>query len=168
MEFAFWGCFIFIAAAFITDMKSMKIPNVISMSAVVSGLLFGWINGGWEGVLVSIKGMGAGFGILLMLYFVRAVGAGDVKIFAGIGAWTGTTFTMHSFMYSILFAGLIGLVIMLWRREAVIRLRLLARRVISVIMFRNFSPITSGQSEHLQFPFMVAVLPGVIAAYLYV
>lgn len=38
---------------------------------------------------------------MLILYWMGAVGAGDVKLFGLIGAWTGAAFAWQSALYSI-------------------------------------------------------------------
>lgn len=166
MAVAFMACAVYLITAFFTDLRSMRIPNALTVSAMLSGLIYHSIVNGWEGLFFSLKGLGAGFLILLLMYFIGAVGAGDVKLFGGIGALTGLWFTVQGIMYSVLFAGVIGLLILLWRREAVKRLRKLAGSIVGVFIFKSGLPWRDHQEEHLRFPFMIAVLPGVISTYL--
>lgn len=100
------------------------------------------------------------------MYFIGAVGAGDVKLFGGIGAWTGFWFTVQSVLYSVLFAGVIGLFILLWRRETVKRIGRLVSGILGVVVFKRMRSWQSNQEEQLRFPFMLAVLPGVVSAYI--
>ena len=83
MAVAFGVCAVYLIAAFITDLRSMKIPNVLTVSAMLSGPVYHGVLDGWEG-LFSLKGLGAGFLILLIMYFIGAVGAGDVKLFGAL------------------------------------------------------------------------------------
>lgn len=168
MELVYYGCGIFVVAAFITDVRSMRIPNLLSLSAIISGLIVHLCIGGFQGLLSSMSGLSTGFGIMFVLYLAGAVGAGDVKIFGGIGAWTGVLFTVQAMVYSILIAGIIGLAILLWKKQLVQRLGKLIlyifSRVIPGIGFmsplQSYSPLKEG----LRFPFMIAVLPGFISA----
>ncbi|WIV20172.1 prepilin peptidase [Paenibacillus polygoni] len=168
MELVYYGCGIFVVAAFITDVSSMRIPNLLSLSAIISGLIVHLCIGGFQGLLSSMSGLSTGFGIMFVLYLAGAVGAGDVKIFGGIGAWTGVLFTVQAMVYSILIAGIIGLAILLWKKQLVQRLGKLIlyifSRVIPSIGFmspvQSYSPLKEG----LRFPFMIAVLPGFISA----
>lgn len=165
MSVAFGVCAVYLIAAFITDLRSMKIPNVLTVSAMVSGHVYHGVLDGLEGLIFSLKGLGAGFLILLIMYFIGAVGAGDVKLFGGIGAWTGLWFTLQGIMYSVLFAGVIGLLILLWRREAMKRIRNVVGSIAGVFVMKSWLPWRNSQEEHLRFPFMIAVLPGVISTY---
>ncbi|WP_194544399.1 A24 family peptidase [Paenibacillus sp. FSL W7-1279] len=165
MSVAFGVCAVYLIAAFITDLRSMKIPNILTVSAMLSGPVYHGVLDGWEGLFFSLKGLGAGFLILLIMYFIGAVGAGDVKLFGGIGAWTGLWFTLHGIMYSVLFAGVIGLLILLWRRETIKRVRNVVGSIAGVFVMKSWLPWCNSQEEHLRFPFMIAVLPGVISTY---
>ncbi|WP_339267726.1 A24 family peptidase [Paenibacillus sp. FSL K6-1330] len=165
MAVAFVVCAVYLIAAFITDLRSMKIPNVLTVSAMLSGPVYYGVLDGWEGLFFSLQGLGAGFLILLIMYFIGAVGAGDVKLFGGIGAWTGLWFTLQGIMYSVIFAGVIGLLILLWRRETMKRIRNVVGSIAGVFVMKSWLPWRNSQEEHLRFPFMIAVLPGVISTY---
>jgi prepilin peptidase CpaA len=165
VAFAFGICAVYLIAAFITDLRSMKIPNVLTVSAMLSGPVYHGVLDGWKGLFFSLQGLGAGFLILLIMYFIGAVGAGDVKLFGGIGAWTGLWFTLQGIMYSVLFAGVIGLLILLWRRETMKRIRNVVGSIAGVFVMKSWLLWRNSQEEHLRFPFMMAVLPGVISTY---
>lgn len=165
MTIAYTVCAVYLVAAFITDIRSMKIPNAFTISAMVSGLLWFGMADGLEGLWFSMQGLAVGFIIMLLMYFMGAVGAGDVKLFGGIGAWCGAWFTLQAVFYSVLCAGVIGLAILLWRREAARRIRGMVWNAAGVFMLKTFSPWREGQKDLLRFPFMVAVVPGVIWAY---
>lgn len=168
METVFIGSGIFILWAFWTDITARKIPNLLNLLFVISGLVYHGITSKTEGLLFSGKGLLLGFGLMLILYLFRAVGAGDVKLFAGIGVWLGLGMTAQVMMYSILFAGLIGLVIMLWRRETIVRMRNVLWKITGALLWKQkLRPDDAEHKQYLTFPFMTAVLPGVLFCYLY-
>lgn len=164
-----WGCFLLLAAAFITDIRTMKIPNAITVSGTLFGIAYHGITGGPSGLGFALKGAAVGFGLMAILYAVRAVGGGDVKLFAAIGAWVGLPLTLSVLMYSILAAGCIGILILICRRQAVRRLGGILHSVLGVIILRSIAPVRSFavQDKPLTFPFMLAVLPGAIVAVYY-
>lgn len=166
-EWAFWGCLPFLAAAFITDILSMRIPNWITVSGLIAGLLTQGIVNGWRGLLFACGGAAIGFTLLLLMHLMGAVGAGDVKLFAGIGAWTGTLFTVQVVIYSVLFGALIGWLIVLKRRETGSRLHKIMNTLLGVILLKSPYRLKGRDSELLKFPFMLAVIPGAVCAYLY-
>lgn len=164
---AFWGCLLFLTAALFTDIKSMKIPNWITVSCLLMGLFAQGLIKGWVGLLMAGGGAATGFLVLLLMYLLGAVGAGDVKLFAGIGAWTGMLFTLQVVMYSVLFGALIGWIIVLKRRESGRRSRKIVSAISGFILFKSPSHFKNNDKELLRFPFMLAVVPGAICAYLY-
>lgn len=167
MQWPFIGCAIFLLAACYTDFKSMKIPNPISITCMVSGLAVHVGSAGLKGLWLSLGGFTAGFGLMLILYIFGAVGGGDVKLFGGIGAWTGVAFTLSSLFYSVLAAGCIGFVVLLFRREMISGMKKVWRSVFGAVMLRSLQPLYGNKQEMLRFPFMAAVVPGVLLAYFY-
>lgn len=167
MSWEIWGAMLLVAAAFVSDSRRMRIPNWMTVPSMLAGLLVHWIAGGSEGLLHSLGGAGTGLLVMLLLYVTGAVGAGDVKLFAGIGAWIGAWYTLQAIMYSILFAALIGCLIMLYRRESFRRLFRIAGRLTGFILLRNLRLLKAGDGQELRFPFMYAVLPGMLVAVLY-
>ncbi|MEK3762709.1 prepilin peptidase [Paenibacillus sp. FSL P4-0338] len=166
-EWALWGCLPFLTAALFTDIRWMRIPNWITLPALIGGLLLQLIINGWQGLLFSLCGSGAGFLLLLIMYFIGAVGAGDVKLFAAIGAWTGVLFSLQVMVYSVLLGAGVGWIIILYRRETGRRLRSVISRTAGFLLLRNMSLVKDGEGELLRFPFMLAVFPGFICAYIY-
>jgi prepilin peptidase CpaA len=165
VQWFYLACGLYVIAAFVTDVRSMKIPNRLTLPVTVMGVLAHIIWGGWEGVLFSAAGFAVGFGVLFLMYMIGAVGAGDVKLFGGIGAWTGLAFGVHVIIYSVLYAGAIGLVILLFRRDSAKRVRAMAGNLAGFFMLGSLKLVN--QEKTLKFPFMLAVLPGFISAYLY-
>ena len=76
-----------IAAAW--DLKRRRIPNIITAPAIISGITLSVVASGRDGLVSSLLGMAIGGGILLVFYILGGMGAGDVKLMAGIGALAG-------------------------------------------------------------------------------
>src|SRR3954468_19461743 len=71
------------------DFRSRRIPNWLTIAGVCAGLLLHGVTAGWSGIGTSLGGMLLGFGVYLILYCLRAMGAGDVKLMAAVGAIIG-------------------------------------------------------------------------------
>ena len=78
-----------LVVAAVVDWRTRRIPNWVTFSLVISGLAQSWMPQAIVGPWGSIGGMLAGIALTLVLYLIRALGAGDVKLLAGIGAWFG-------------------------------------------------------------------------------
>ncbi|NWL90450.1 MULTISPECIES: A24 family peptidase [unclassified Paenibacillus] len=164
MTLEYWGCLVMLIAAFITDIRSMKIPNKITLSGFMIGLVYHAATGGIEGILFAMKGAAAGLGLMFLMYLLRAVGGGDVKLFGAIGAWLGVSLTLSILMYSILAAGVLGMILLLLRQEFIIRIRNVMHSLFGILILHSLSPVQAGARKQLQMPFMLAVLPGALYA----
>jgi len=71
------------------DLRWGRIPNRLSYTAMVCGLLLRAVLGGWRD---SLEGLAAGLiggGVFLLFFLVKGMGAGDVKLMTAVGIWAG-------------------------------------------------------------------------------
>lgn len=95
------------------DWKERRIPNWLTFSALLTGLFFHALFSGWHGLLFSVQGAATGFALLLLPYVLLGIGAGDVKLLMGTGAWLGTAMTFQSFLWAALIGTGVGIWVML-------------------------------------------------------
>ncbi len=107
---------ILILAAWI-DGRELKVPNWITFPMILSGLVYSTCVGGLGGLGAGLLGMCVGLLTLLPLYAVGGMGAGDVKLMAGIGAWLGWEITFAAFCVSTVVGALMAVVMVLWKRS---------------------------------------------------
>lgn len=100
---------VLILAAWI-DGKQLRVPNWITFPLILSGWLFNLSAGGWPDLQQAWMGTAIGLLCLLPLYAVGGMGAGDVKLLAGVGAWLGPHVTFSAFVVSTV----VGAVMALW------------------------------------------------------
>ncbi|WP_455387708.1 A24 family peptidase [Petrachloros mirabilis] len=88
-----------------TDLRSSRIPNWLTFSAMGFALVgHAWL-GGISEVLFGLAGIGAGLGLLLIPYVSGGIGAGDVKLLAAIGAIVGPYGALLSGLLAIMVGG---------------------------------------------------------------
>src|SRR3954465_14604230 len=86
--------------AAVVDVRARRIPNWLTGTLAIGGLVQGAMGGsssglgaGGGGVVGGVGGGGGGlwggFGITFVFLALGGGGAADVKLFAGIGAWLG-------------------------------------------------------------------------------
>jgi prepilin peptidase CpaA len=73
------------------DVRYRRIPNMLVLSALISGLVINSVFGGWHGLGSSLLGFGLGFVPMLLLHIFGAMGAGDVKLFGAVGTILGVS-----------------------------------------------------------------------------
>jgi prepilin peptidase CpaA len=104
---------VLVEAAVIDGLK-LKVPNWLTLHLVAGGLAFSAWYGGSHGLLASLAGAGLGLALLLPLYAIGGMGAGDVKLFAGVGAWVGPAVTLGAFTVSAVVGGVMAVVMVAW------------------------------------------------------
>lgn len=108
-------CAVLIVAAVIDGWK-LRVPNWITYPLVLAGWGYWAFASGWSGVGFSLMGTAVGLALLLPAYAVGGMGAGDVKLLAGVGAWTGTHVVFWSFCLSAIVGAVLALAMVLYRR----------------------------------------------------
>jgi prepilin peptidase CpaA len=112
----FWLVTITLVVAAAIDGYKLKVPNWITFPMIVSGWIVSTMSFGWEGLGWSLAGTAVGLGLLLPAYAIGGMGAGDVKLLAGVGAWVGGTITLYAFCVSAIVGGAIALLMIVYRR----------------------------------------------------
>lgn len=128
---------IFVMVAAVDDYKRYKISNRIIicgllLSAMVciadiymmhvvsrndACIIYGGYKGDKDVCLMYLSGMVLAFVVSYMLYKVKAIGAGDVKLFAIVGMLTGYKDVMYIIGLSLLAGAFIGVIEALCRKE---------------------------------------------------
>ena len=105
-----------IVAAWI-DGKQLRVPNWLTFPMVIAGIVFNTVIAGWAGLGDSLIGMCVGLVCLLPLYAVGGMGAGDVKLLAGVGAWVGAWPTFYGFAVSTVVGAVMAVIMVMRKRD---------------------------------------------------
>jgi prepilin peptidase CpaA len=97
----------------VTDLRSCKIPNWLTISAMVSGLLGHSLINGLPGLMFSAKGLGLGLAMFLLFYLMGGMGAGDVKLLAAVGSFIGAEGVFSAGIMTMLLGGLYAIATMI-------------------------------------------------------
>jgi len=115
-----WVVTITLVVAAVIDGLKLKVPNWITFPMIISGWVYSVTlspYAGWEGLLYTLVGTAVGLALLLPLYAIGGMGAGDVKLLAGVGAWMWGTVTCYAFAVSAIVGGVIAIGMVLWKRS---------------------------------------------------
>ncbi len=99
------------------DGKELRVPNWLTFPMVLTGLIYGTCVGGWQGLGAALLGMVVGLITMLPIYAVGGMGAGDVKLMAGLGAWLGWNVAFNAFIWTVFTGAIMALIMVAYSGE---------------------------------------------------
>lgn len=118
-----WFVTITLIVAAVIDGFELKVPNWITFPMIISGWIYSMAFANshfgitwYEGLGWSLAGTAVGLLTLLPLYSIGGMGAGDVKLMAGIGAWVHVTHTLWAFAATGIIGAVLALLMVVYRR----------------------------------------------------
>ncbi len=141
-----------------TDWRSRRIPNWLTVSGFLLGVVANVALGGWGGLKTSLLGAGLGLLVLLPFVIVRALGAGDWKLAGALGAIVGPGVLADLLMVSVFVAGIMALGLVIYKRRFKETLRNMGRLLASMGTFRMPGPeVSLDNPQSLKIPYGVAL-----------
>ena len=115
-------CTVFIIWSVREDVKAFRIPNYLIIAGLIVGTGLLVIRGlAGDNIRDYILGTLAGLAGMMLLYIIRAVGAGDVKLFAVLGLLTGLEFVVQLMVVSFITGLFIGVIELCFKRTSLVR-----------------------------------------------
>lgn len=155
-----------LASAVYTDLRRHRIPNALTFGGAIAGIvLHTWFTG-MAGFIHAVSGLAVGLAILLPLYLMGGMSAGDVKLLAAVGSLLGPQTTLWAGAYTLITGGISGLLILCKRRGL---WRLLRRygTTLKILCVTGMVIHTGPQPDEpaaARFPYAVAIALGTLAA----
>lgn len=102
-------------AAAVIDWKTLRIPNWLTLGGIVTAFVVNAVAAAspWSGLGSATAGLAVGLLLLLPLWLVRILGAGDVKLMAMVGAFVGPWAALNSTLYAAIAGGIVALLVAL-------------------------------------------------------
>ena len=148
----------------VTDVRSARIPNWLTYSGLAAALVLRTALGSWAGLKSGAIGLLIAGGLFLILFVLGAMGGGDLKLMAAVGAWAGNTFVLILLIAVGLAGGVLALVSMIFNQIVIQTVR----NTMQLICYR----LTSGLQPHPELnvqasgskrvPFGVAIAMGTL------
>ena len=156
-----------LAMAAVIDWRSYRIPNWLTVGGMALGLLGNAAADGlMPGLLPALAGLALGMAVLLPLYALRLMGAGDVKLMAAVGAFIGAPAILYAVLFTFIAGGVAALAFAVYRRA----LRRVAGNVIDTVQFMAFAaavgvkPEPGGQRSSIgRLPYGSSIAAGTLA-----
>jgi prepilin peptidase CpaA len=141
------------------DWRTRRIPNWLTVSGALVGLVANTIFGGWHGAVLSLEGAGLALGLLLPLVLLRGFGAGDWKLMGAMGAVVGWQTMLSVLFMSALISGAMAVIQILAARRVKETLGNMATLATGFVTFglRANPEISLDNPNLMKQPFGVAV-----------
>jgi len=99
------------------DLQTRRVPNALTFSVAAFGLVLAASGRGSVSLPAAAAGLVLGFLLMLPGHVIGATGAGDVKLFAAMGALLGPTTIAVAFVYTAIAGGLLAAMVAMNRRS---------------------------------------------------
>ncbi len=146
------------------DIRNYRINNVTVAAGMIAGLVLSLVSGGLSGLASSIFAAILPAILLIALFALRMLGAGDIKLFCAAGSMMGVTFILPAMAFSFLSGGVAALFIMLVRGNIKQRFRHISIYLKTSFFTGKLSPYTdfNDKSDGAKFHFSLAITAGCI------
>jgi prepilin peptidase CpaA len=156
-----------IAAATI-DVQQHRIPNRLTYPGIVCAFALRGLFFGLKGLATATAGCLLAGGIMFLFYMVRAMGAGDVKLMAALGAFVGPHDAVGVLLATAIFGGVLAIAYALYRR----RIGSTLKNVGSVLRFHAWAGLQAhpelnlDNPSALRMPYGLAIALGTLYTFL--
>jgi len=160
------------AAAAWTDLRTRRIPNALTVGGAGLALALRAVEGGTTMLTSGLLGLAIAFGLALPLFALGAMGGGDVKLLAAVGAFLGTERLLVGLLAIAVTGGLVALVVAIRHGRLAETVGRAARLPVRFLLPAHLRPDLGGASERtidtpdaLTIPYGVPIGLGAVVAW---
>ena len=95
------------------DMRTYKIPNLLTYPTMLIALVYHTITNGLNGLIFSSLGLIVGMGLFSIPFFMGVMGAGDAKLMGTVGAVLGCRGVLNASLFTAVAGGVFALILLL-------------------------------------------------------
>ena len=131
----------------VIDLKTQKIPNLITFPAMIVGIIYHCVISKWAGLLFSLEGLALGIALFIIPYLMGGMGAGDAKLVGAVGAIIGPKGVLLASLFTAIAGGVYALLIFLFNIQYF--KDFIERNVLTLKVFaftKHFIPIPADES----------------------
>jgi len=146
-----------------TDWRWRRIPNWLTVSGLCVGIAANAFAEGWLGTKTALLGAGLGLAVLLPFVLIRSMGGGDWKLAGAIGAFVGPHHLVSVLILTVLLAGLMAVILIIWKKRVMQTLRNIAHILGTLFTFHlPGTEMTIDNPDSSKVPFGIAMAVAVV------
>jgi len=154
-----------VSIAAVNDLASRRIPNRLLVAGLACACGLRLLSPGpLLSALAGLGGMAAGFALFLPLYLLRGMAAGDVKMLAVVGAFTGAQDVLQIAVLTWCAGGVMALVLMLVRGRLMLAIGNIGRMLSGLMLPGGMAAAPAVQQSAGSMPYGVAIAIGTVVA----
>jgi prepilin peptidase CpaA len=152
------------AVAAVCDIRSRRIPNVLTFGAAGVAFVYYLVSGGFSGLGAAAAGWLVGAAVFFPFFAFGGMGAGDVKLMAALAAWLGPADAVWLAIFASIAGGVFAVIVALihgYLRQAFENLWLMLThwRVLGV---RAMTGLTIQDAQTPRLAYAVPILIGAV------
>src|SRR5262245_38100868 len=146
------------------DVRYRRIPNMLVLATLIAGFAINvWFNG-VQGMLSSLEGLALAFFPMLLMHIFGAMGAGDVKLFAAVGAVLGVSLVPVAFVVVVMLGALLAIYTMLRAGTVLTTLHGVLRIFVGILPGWEMPRFAMSPDRKHTIPYGVAIMLGSLIA----
>ena len=99
----------------ITDLRSRRIPNALTLGSALGALVFHGVTANLKGLAFASEGWLLPVAVFFLPFALGGLGAGDLKLLGALGAWLGPAHALWLVLYTGVAGGALALLVALAR-----------------------------------------------------
>jgi prepilin peptidase CpaA len=147
------------------DVRYRRIPNKLVLVTLLSGIAINVFFGAWHGLFTSIAGLTIAFGLMFIFHMFGTMGAGDVKLFAAIGAVLGSSLVLPTFLIVALTGGILAVCKMVYSRRAITTMLGVGQFFVGLLPGQNVPRLTVPADPSYTLPYALPICLGSLVSF---
>ena len=145
------------------DIYKHKIPNVLVLLILFSGVVIQCYANGTQGGISATIGMSVGLILLLPFYLLGGMRAGDVKLMSSVGSYLGLA-TFMGVAMTLMMGAVTGILILLLHKDMFKFIKRYYQMAKQLLYFQSMTyiPAEKNDASRLQFPYASAIASGTL------
>jgi len=147
------------------DVRYRRIPNKLVLVTLLCGIAINVFFGAWHGLYASLSGLVIAFGLMFIFHAFGTMGAGDVKLFAAIGALVGSSLVVPTFIVVAITGGILAVCKMVYARRAVTTMLGVGQFFLGLLPGQNVPRLSVPADPSLTLPYALPICLGSVVAF---